>query len=71
MMTIEDWMGLLLFAGGLVLIVIAFLSVIDIIALISSLMAIGFSILGFILCVTGFAMARSAMGGVMSRFRRP
>lgn len=69
-MTIEDWMGSLLFFFGLVLIVIAFLSVIDVSQAVQGLMIAGFSVLGFILCVTGFVMARSAMGGMWERFGR-
>ncbi len=68
-MTLEDWMGTLLFLFGLALIVIAFLAVIEVVTETSSLMILGFSVLGFVLCVTGFAMARGAVGGMMGRFR--
>lgn len=69
MMPLEDWMGLLLFLLGLLLIVIAFLAVIKIAVLIDGLAIAGFSAFGFILCVTGFTMARTVMGDVMNRFR--
>lgn len=68
-MVIEDWMGLLLFIFGLILITIAFLAVIDITDLIDGLSVVGFSILGFILCVTGFVMARTVMGDTIQRIR--
>lgn len=68
-MLLEDWMGAILFLFGLVLIIMSFLSVIDVIALVEGFMVAGFSVLGFILCVTGFMMARAAMGGMMGRFR--
>lgn len=70
MMTIEDWMGATLFMLGLFLITVAFLAVINVAALIDGLTIAGFSVFGFILCVTGFVMARTAMGGMMERFRR-
>lgn len=68
-MAIEDWMGAILFLYGLGLIIIAFLAVLDIF-IIDGLRVVGFSLFGFILCVTGFLMARSVRGGVAKRFRR-
>lgn len=69
MMTAEDWMGFLLFMFGLFLIILCFFAVLDIVTIISGLMIVGFSILGFILCVTGYLMARSTVHTVMRRFR--
>jgi hypothetical protein len=68
MMTMEDWMGAILFLYGLGLIVIAFVAVLDIV-IIDGLRIVGFSLFGFILCVTGFLMARSVTGGVVGRIR--
>jgi hypothetical protein len=63
-------MGFLLFTFGLVLIVLSFLAVLNFTAMIEGLMIGGFLLLGFILCVTGFIMANSVVGGMMERFRR-
>jgi hypothetical protein len=68
MMTMEDWMGAILFLYGLGLIVIAFVAVLDIV-IIDGVRIVGFSLFGFILCVTGFLMARSVTGGVAGRIR--
>ncbi|HEX8684615.1 MAG TPA: hypothetical protein VF707_20015 [Ardenticatenaceae bacterium] len=68
MMTMEDWMGAILFLYGLGLIVIAFVAVLDIV-IIDGVRIVGFSLFGFILCVTGFLMARSVTGGVVGRIR--
>lgn len=70
MLAIEDLMGAVLFLVGIFLITIAFLAVIGLTAVIDGAMIAGFSIFGFILCVTGFIMARAVMGGMMDRFRR-
>ncbi len=67
-MTMEDWMGAILFLYGLGLIVIAFVAVLDIV-IIDGVRIVGFSLFGFILCVTGFLMARSVTGGVVGRIR--
>lgn len=69
-MTIEDWMGSVLFLFGLILITLAFLSAIAVIDLINGMSILGFSLFGFLLCLTGFVMARTVMGGVIGRFRR-
>ncbi|MBA3532595.1 MAG: hypothetical protein H0T73_11780 [Ardenticatenales bacterium] len=68
-MLIEDFMGLVLFIFGLILITLAFLSAINVMNVIGGMTIIGFSILGFILCITGFVMARTVVDGTMSRFR--
>ena len=67
-MTMEDWMGAILFLYGLGLILIAFVAVLDIV-IIDGVRIVGFSLFGFILCVTGFLMARSVTGGVVGRIR--
>ena len=67
-MMLEDWMGAILFLYGLGLIVIAFVAVLDIVVL-DGVRIVGFSLFGFILCVTGFLMARSVTGGVVGRIR--
>jgi hypothetical protein len=69
MFTIEDAMGFILFLLGLILIIIAFLAAINVAQAIHGFGIAGFSLFGFILCVTGFAMARSAVGGMFGRFR--
>ena len=69
-MTVEDWMGGILFLFGLILITLAFLSAIELTSLMAGLSIIGFSAFGFLLCITGFVMARSVMGGFVSRLRR-
>lgn len=69
-MTIEDWMGSILFLFGLTLITLAFLSAISVIDLINGMSILGFSLFGFLLCLTGFVMARTVMGGVIGRLRR-
>ena len=70
MMTIEDWMGMILFLIGLTLIIIAFAAVLKLTALIEGLTIGGFSAFGFLLCLTGFVMARTVSGTVIERFRR-
>jgi len=67
---IEDLMGLILFIFGVVLMVVAFLAATGVTEVIQGLTILWFAIFGFILCVTGFLMARSAVGGMMTRFRR-
>ena len=69
-MLVEDLMGAILFLLGLFLITTAFLAVIGLTGVIDGVMIAGFSAFGFVLCVTGFMMARSVMGGMMDRFRR-
>ncbi|MCZ7575197.1 MAG: hypothetical protein M5U01_42145 [Ardenticatenaceae bacterium] len=69
-MAIEDLMGLILFIFGVVLMVVAFLAATGVTEVIQGLTILWFAIFGFILCVTGFLMARSAVGGMMTRFRR-
>jgi uncharacterized membrane protein len=68
-MLLEDWMGLVLFVFGLILIVMAFLSAINVMNLVGGMTITGFALLGFVLCVTGFFMARTVMGGTFKRFR--
>ncbi|HYN88549.1 MAG TPA: hypothetical protein VER55_08455 [Ardenticatenaceae bacterium] len=70
-MSIEDVMGIILFIFGLVFMLVGFLAAIDYTQLIQGFLSImSFLIFGFVLCITGFMMARSAMGGMMTRFRR-
>lgn len=69
-MALEDIMGAILFVFGMVFMIVAFLAVINVTDVIEGFTVVGFFIFGFILCVTGFIMARSAVGGVMNRFRR-
>lgn len=69
-MALEDFMGLILFIFGVVLMVVAFLAAVNATDVIQGFTILWFAIFGFILCVTGFLMARSAVGGVMTRFRR-
>ncbi len=70
-MAIEDIMGIILFIFGLVFMLVGFLAAIDYTDVIQGLFSItSFLIFGFILCLAGYAMARSAMGGMMTRFRR-
>ncbi len=69
-MTIEDLMGFMLFVTGLILIILAFLAAVQVIATLTGLMVAAYSALGFVLCVTGFVMARSAMGDMVGRFKR-
>lgn len=69
-MAIEDIMGIILFIFGVVLMMVAFLAAIDFTDVIQGFTIFWFAIFGFILCVTGFLMARSAVGGMMTRFRR-
>lgn len=69
-MAIEDVMGAILFLLGLFLIFVAFLAAIELTTVITSVGIVGFSAFGFLLCVTGFVMAESVMGGMVDRFRR-
>lgn len=69
-MLIEDWMGSILFVFGLILITLGFLSAIQVTSVLTGLnMILAFSFFGFILCLTGFIMARAAMSSFMDRFR--
>lgn len=68
-MAIAAVMGLILFVFGVVLMVIAFLAILGLTQVIQGATIVGFTIFGFILCITGFLMARSTVAGVWNRFR--
>lgn len=63
-------MGFLLFAFGFILMVIG---IVDVLGLFDILQGagqiIGFIIFGFLLCVTGFIMARSSFSDMWTRFQ--
>lgn len=71
--TLEDLMGMVLFVFGMVLMLIAFLATLGITRIIESYTIACFMLFGFVLCVTGFVMARSVTRGVFGpiRGRRP
>lgn len=62
-------MGIILFLFGLVLMVIGFSATIGLTNVIQGYTVACFMVFGFVLCVTGFVMARSVTGGAFSRFR--
>lgn len=68
--TIEDLMGIVLFVFGLVLMLIAFSATVGLTDAIQSYTVACFMIFGFLLCTTGFVMARSVSGGIFDPFRR-
>jgi hypothetical protein len=67
-MAIGAIMGLILFIFGVVLMVIAFLATIGITQVIQGWTPIFFTVFGFVLCLTGYVMARANVAG--SWFRR-
>jgi membrane-bound ClpP family serine protease len=64
--TIEDMMGLLLFALGFILMMIAFFSVLGATGLVDGGTIWVFFIFGFVLCLTGYIMSRSVTGGMFN-----
>lgn len=70
-MALEDLMGFLLFVFGFLLMVIG---IVDVLGLFDILQGagqiIGFIIFGFLLCVTGFIMARSSFSDMWTRIQR-
>ncbi|HBY93950.1 MAG: hypothetical protein M5U01_17265 [Ardenticatenaceae bacterium] len=67
--TIEDLMGIVLFVFGLVLMVIGFAATVGLTHMIESYTVACFMVFGFVLCVTGFVMARSVTGEAFGQVR--
>ncbi len=65
--TLEDMMGLVLFFFGLIMMITAFLAVLGMTGVIAGLGIPGFFVFGFLLCVAGFMMTRSASSGMFRR----
>lgn len=69
-MALEDLMGFLLFIFGFILMLVGFVDVLGLINILEGAgQIIGFILFGFVLCVTGFFMARSSIGGMWSRLQ--
>ncbi|MCZ7570386.1 MAG: hypothetical protein M5U01_17615 [Ardenticatenaceae bacterium] len=67
--TLEDLMGVVLFIFGFVLMAIGFSATVGLTHIIRSYTIACFMVFGFLLCVTGFVMARSVTGGALGQIR--
>lgn len=70
-MTLEDLMGFLLFTFGFILMLLGIVDVLGLFDIVPGAgQVIGLIIFGFVLCVTGFIMARSTIGDMWTRIQR-